>query len=66
MNQLPCLLPVRKIIALKRRTAGTFSAARPDTFVTITPKTLLLAAFPRDLCEAKRPVKLLKALAMNY
>lgn len=66
MNQLCCLLWMWKITALKRRAAGTFRAARHDNSVTITPKTLLLAAFPRDFCKAKRPVELLEVLAMNY
>lgn len=55
-----------KIIILKKRSAGTFSVARPDTFVKTTLNILLLASFLADFCKSKRPVKLLKAVAMNY
>lgn len=55
-----------QIIISKRRSAGTFSAARPDTFVTTTLNILLLASLLTDFSKSKRPVKLLKALAMNY
>lgn len=43
-----------------------FSAARLDTCVTTTQKILLLASLLRGFRKSKRPVKLLKAVAMNY
>lgn len=45
---------------------ATFHAARADTFVATTLNILLLALFLTGFCKSKRPVKLLKALAMNY